>query len=78
MPEWLKRIDLNCTELNLYSNQLSGPIPPALGALTALQELDLSSNQLSGPNPPALGALTALQELDLSSNHCGAELDGGT
>ena len=55
-------------ELSLSSNQLSGPIPAALGQLGRLQGLVLSSNQLSGPIPAELGRLTQLQRLSLSSN----------
>ncbi|CAM9644029.1 unnamed protein product [Ectocarpus fasciculatus] len=36
------------TSLDLSQNNLSGPIPSALGGLTALQELRLFENQLSG------------------------------
>ncbi len=54
--------------LRLGNNQLSGPIPDALGGLTALTELDLHENQLSGPIPDALGDLTALTALNLAGN----------
>ena len=54
--------------LGLANNQLSGPIPPALGQLTCLENLNLHSNQLSGPIPPALGQLTCLKYLFLDGN----------
>ena len=56
------------TRLNLASNQLSGPIPTQLSALTDLLELELGGNQLSGAIPPQLAALTSLQTLDLGFN----------
>ncbi|CAI5960786.1 unnamed protein product [Closterium sp. NIES-64] len=53
---------------DLSENQLSGAIPPGIGALTALRELGLSDNQLSGDIPPAIGALTSLSYLLLYNN----------
>ncbi len=53
----------------LRNNNLSGPLPPELGDLSAMGgELTLNSNQLSGPIPPELGALVNLQTLNLDSN----------
>ncbi|KAL6608035.1 hypothetical protein ACP70R_041098 [Stipagrostis hirtigluma subsp. patula] len=55
--------------LNLRSNRLFGPIPPALLAgAPALQSLVLYGNGLYGPLPDELGDLAFLQILDLSSN----------
>ena len=54
--------------LRLSGNGLSGPIPAALGNLSALAVLDLGDNELSGTIPVALGNLTALELLDLSDN----------
>ena len=56
------------TGLWLYSNQLTGTIPPELGNLSSLVALNLSGNQLTGPIPPELGNLSSLRALDLSNN----------
>ena len=55
-------------ELDLFRNDLTGPIPPELGSLTSLEGLRLSENDLRGPIPPELGRLTSLRGLDLSDN----------
>ena len=55
--------------INLANNQLSGSLPPELGALIGLQALLLDRNQLSGSIPRELGALTQLQDLFLHYNH---------
>ena len=54
--------------LHLGNNQMSGPIPPALGSLTNLGELNLANNQLAGPIPWELGDLTNLSYLDMQDN----------
>ena len=60
--------------LNLFTNQLSGAIPPEIDNLTALQGLNLGGNQLSGAIPPEIGNLTALQYLQLDSNQLSGAL----
>ena len=54
--------------LNLSNNELSGPIPSALGSLANLETLNLGSNALNGPIPAALGSLANLQRLELGVN----------
>ena len=56
------------TELDLSSNDLTGPIPPELGDLSNLMTLDLSFNKLSGQIPSDLGNLSNLTSLDLGFN----------
>ena len=54
--------------VDLDDNNLSGQIPPELGALSALSLLELRNNNLSGSIPPELGALSALLDLRLAYN----------
>ena len=60
--------DLRVRELNLLGNNLAGPLPPEIGALTALKYLILQDNEIPGPLPPELGQLVALVDLDLEGN----------
>ncbi len=55
--------------IDLSANQLTGTIPPRLGALLHLQTLDLSDNELVGSIPPDLGNLTTLSTLYLAGNN---------
>ena len=61
------------TVLNLFRNQLSGPLPPELGVLAHLESLDFFGNSVSGSIPAELGSLGALQILNLTHN----QLSGG-
>ena len=58
----------NTTELDLYNNQLTGPIPPEIGNLTNLTYLNLGDNQLTGSIPSEIGNLTNLTSLSLMIN----------
>ena len=52
----------------MYSNRLSGTVPPAIGGLVMLTSLSMSDNRFSGSLPSTLGALTALQYLYFTDN----------
>ena len=52
----------------MFRNNMNGPLPSSLSALTALQTIDLDNDGLLGPLPDFSG-LTALQILDLHQNH---------
>ena len=56
------------TELELYENGLTGPVPPALGNLASLWSLYLDGNDLTGPIPSELGRLVNLEGLGLQGN----------
>jgi hypothetical protein len=55
--------------MELFGNQLSGPIPPELGNMREMAELYLYGNALSGPLPESLGGLTQLTYLHLHNNN---------
>jgi len=54
--------------VSLQRNGLSGPIPPEIGNLTAVEVLSLDDNDLYGPIPPEIGNLRAVALLDLGRN----------
>ncbi|KAL2912909.1 hypothetical protein HK105_207580 [Polyrhizophydium stewartii] len=56
------------TELNLHAQNLTGPIPPAIGSLSALVAVHLESNEFTGPIPSSLGSLESLETLWLFDN----------
>ena len=60
------------TFLNLYENQLTGPIPQSIGNLDNLLRLDLHGNELTGPIPETIGDLIHLERLWIFENE---ELD---
>ena len=56
------------TVLELWDNNLKGPIPPELGKLANLTSLWLGQNDLTGPIPTELGDLSRLASLSVGSN----------
>ena len=55
-------------DLTLSSNELTGPLPTAIGRSTKLTELYLDGNQLSGVLPAELAQLTELRDFDAYGN----------
>ena len=66
--------DGRVTGLNLHHNNLSGSLPPALGAMTGLRVLALNGNHLGGVSAGALGGLVNLEELNLNDNVIDSQL----
>ena len=63
--------------LHLYSNKLSGPLPPELGKLSRLVELRLWDNQLTGSLPEGYSQLSKLKVLHLASNQLTGQISPG-
>ncbi|CAK7356218.1 unnamed protein product [Dovyalis caffra] len=55
-------------QLDISSNKLIGPIPPALFSLPSLHYLDLAHNQLSGALPINISCSVKLEFVDVSDN----------
>ncbi len=55
-------------QIDLFNNNLVGPIPSGLKNLTQLETLWLGRNQLSGQIPPPLSELSNLRKIELYSN----------
>jgi Leucine-rich repeat (LRR) protein len=55
--------------INIDKNNLNGPIPTEMGALSRLDELDLAQNALIGTIPGSIASLSELIYLDLDMNN---------
>ena len=55
-------------ELDLYVNNLTGSIPPELGALINLTRLEAANNKLTGPLPLSMTNLRRLSNLDIENS----------
>ncbi|MFA6956180.1 MAG: hypothetical protein WC538_09935 [Thermoanaerobaculia bacterium] len=62
------------TALMLGGNNLTGKLPPEIGALSRLTALDLGVNAIGGTLPPQIAQLTNLQSLVLTENHLEGDL----
>ena len=67
LPPNLGQLDA-LTELILFGNGLTGPIPAELVQLSRLRILELGGNALTGVIPPGLGQLRELEILGLREN----------
>ncbi|KAL8478293.1 hypothetical protein ACS0TY_030268 [Phlomoides rotata] len=66
--DWLFNISASLVKLDLYYNELTGPIPDSFGRLAVLEYLDLGANKLEGEIPKSLGNSSHLQIISLSDN----------
>ncbi|KAL0376955.1 UNVERIFIED_CONTAM: Receptor kinase-like protein Xa21 [Sesamum calycinum] len=64
----------NLQELNLYNNDLYGPIPSMLDGCSRLQDLSLRDNNFTGFIPREIGNLTMLKSLRLFHNRLTGEI----
>lgn len=63
-----RHIAFSTEHLALDRNDIVGPIPTSIGALTNLKELNLEANKMTGVIPTELLNLVDLQFLELSDN----------
>ena len=56
------------SQINLYTNNLTGVLPSSIGNLVGLQSISLHINKIGGSLPSSLGRLTNLNSLDLGEN----------
>ena len=69
-------LDGRVIKVNLFRNNLKGPIPPEIVELAQLQELDLRQNMLGGAIPHEVGKLSKLTKLELTHNQLSGEIPG--
>ncbi|KAK2988810.1 hypothetical protein RJ640_018142 [Escallonia rubra] len=70
-PEWGS---MQLTNISLFGNRLTGPIPKQIGNISTLEEIVLEFNQLSGPIPSELRTLPRIERILLTSNNFSGEL----
>jgi Leucine-rich repeat (LRR) protein len=54
--------------VQIYNNDISGPIPSSIGRLTDLRTLDLNANALTSSLPSELAGLSKLETLNVMKN----------
>lgn len=55
-------------DLQVYNNQLDGPLPSEIGNCARLEKLEVQDNQLAGQIPTSLGELNKLFMLKVHKN----------
>lgn len=68
LPSLMGNFSASFEELNMYSSEIQGSIPHAIGNVTNLRYLNLEDNNLKGHVPDALGRLPKTQQLFLGGN----------
>ncbi|KAL2334892.1 hypothetical protein Fmac_016105 [Flemingia macrophylla] len=72
---WLFNYNANIHTLNIFRNQLEGPIPHGFGkGMNSLEDLRLYYNKLQGDLPSFFGNMCRLQSLDLWNNKLNGEI----
>ncbi|KAL2634125.1 hypothetical protein R1flu_005604 [Riccia fluitans] len=71
--EYIICTDGRVTTLNVSVTGISGPLPKAIGNLSALNTLDLSANNLHGAFPDELALCQELDYIDISRNDWGVD-----
>ncbi|CAI0405428.1 unnamed protein product [Linum tenue] len=67
-PVTTDAVAMNLGQISLSNNQLSGPLPPAIGNFSGVQKLLLDGNQFTGSIPSEIGKLQQLSKMDFSHN----------
>ncbi|KRH08947.1 hypothetical protein GLYMA_16G182700v4 [Glycine max] len=68
VPKWIFKLKI-LVSLQLWGNEIQGPIPGGIRNLTLLQNLDLSGNSFSSSIPDCLYGLHRLKFLNLMDNN---------
>ncbi|XP_014628737.1 receptor-like protein 35 [Glycine max] len=68
VPKWILKLN-KLVSLQLWGNEIQGPIPGGIRNLTLLQNLDLSFNSFSSSIPDCLYGLHRLKFLNLMDNN---------
>ncbi|GMP22090.1 hypothetical protein CsSME_00000260 [Camellia sinensis var. sinensis] len=71
---WLFNFSSSLIDIDLYYNQLKGPIPDSFGGMISLTNLNLSFNHFEGALPKSFANLSRLQSLHLGGNNLTEEL----
>ena len=76
VSEWygIKVEDNHVVSINLFRNNLMGPIPETIGKLTHLKVLNLAFNNITGELPKEIGMLAELRILKLEMNRIKSKL----
>ncbi|XP_058216921.1 receptor-like protein 34 [Rhododendron vialii] len=75
IPSFQRSKDL--TDINLYQNALTGPVPSIyFEGLANLENIDLGYNSFNGSIPSSLFSLPSLQRIELSNNQFSHEVSG--
>ncbi|XP_062027293.1 receptor-like protein EIX1 [Rosa rugosa] len=72
---WIANVSSNFVHIDLWDNNLEGPIPDVFTSMLSLVTLDLSSNQLEGGIPKGFQNLCSLESLGLAGNQLSENIE---